>query len=82
MNTKERPLEKEFGYFQTHQAQFSAEYANKFVVIVGEKVLGFFNTIAEAITTAKKDHAPGTFFVELCSPDPAYYHVNLVNWNA
>jgi hypothetical protein len=82
MNTQKIPLEREFEFFQTHQKQFSTENANKFVVIVGEKVLGFFNTIAEAITTAKKDYAPGTFFVELCSPDPSYYHVSLVNWNA
>lgn len=81
MNKSAIPLEKEFGFFQTHQIEFSTQHANKFVVIVGETVLGFFSTISEAVTLAKKDYLPGTFFVEFCSPDPSYYHVNLVNWN-
>jgi hypothetical protein len=81
MPEKRKPLEREFEYFRTHQSEFSEKHANQFVVIVGEKTIGFFNTIAEAITNARKTYLPGTFFVELCSSDPAYYHVTLVNWN-
>jgi hypothetical protein len=82
MSEQRKPLEQEFEYFQTHQQEFSEQHGNQFVVIAGEKVIGFFNTMADAIITAKKDYKPGTFFVEFCSPDPAYYNVTLVNWNA
>ena len=81
MEKKAKALEKEFEFFRANLPEFSKEHPNKYVVIVDNKVVGFFPNITEAILFSKKKYEPGTFFVELCTPDPYYYNVSFLNWN-
>jgi hypothetical protein len=73
-------LEKEYTYFKTHLDEFIKDHPNQFVVIIGERVLGFYPNLTDALKETVKDHKPGTFFVELCTPDKDYYNTILINW--
>lgn len=62
-------LEREFKYYQNNRAELDNNYDGKFIVIVGEEVLGAFDTQEEAIRVAiSQSHSPGTFLLQYCSP--------------
>lgn len=56
-------LEKEYGYYLEHMGDFLPEHMGQFVVIKGEEVLGFYDTLPNAIEQTAKTHALGTFLV-------------------
>ncbi len=60
--------------------EFIKEHTNEFVVIAGESVLGFYPSLTAALKETVKTHEPGSFFVELCTPDKDYYNTVLINW--
>ena len=64
-------LEKEFNYYQTHQKDLFEKYGHKYLVIVGEKVVGSYDSEIEAYEETKKDRELGTFLIQLCSDNPA-----------
>jgi hypothetical protein len=66
-------LEKEFQYYLDHQEELVKQYNGKFLAIVGEKVIGAYNTNIDAYNAAKKNHEPGTFLIQRCSPGDADY---------
>lgn len=66
-------LDKEFAYFLQNQDQWSAEHYGKYVVVVGERVFGFFEDELFAYRTAKKSHPVGTFLIQHCIPGPESY---------
>ncbi len=69
-------LEREFSYFKEHREEFVAAHANEFVVIVGDKVLGFYKTQEEALKSVE-GMSPGSYFVKQCLPadqDIVEYH--------
>lgn len=61
-------LAKEFKYYLKNQEELAKEYNGKYIVIKDEKVLGSFNTIAEAYNDASAHHKVGTFLIQLVSP--------------
>ena len=62
-------LEQEYRYYQEHKAELDAQYEGRFIVIVGESVLGAFDSPAAAAEAAKaQNNAPGSFLVQFCSP--------------
>ena len=61
-------LEQEFKYFTDHQDELVKQYNGKFIAIVGEQVVGAFDTEVEAYTEMKKTYAPGTFLLQQCLP--------------
>jgi len=73
-------LETEYKFFQDHLPEFLKEHPGKYVVIVGESVLGFYNSLSDALDETVKDHIPGSFFIELCTDNKDYYNVVLYNW--
>ncbi|NLO11346.1 MAG: hypothetical protein GX122_02875 [Candidatus Cloacimonetes bacterium] len=74
-------LETEYKFFQEHLPEFVKEYLGKYLVIIGQSVLGFYNSISEALAEAVKEHEPGSFFIELCTDNKDYYNVVLYNWS-
>lgn len=65
---QEAMLEREYGYYKKHKAEFDKKYDGKFIVIVGETLLGAFDTQVEAIKAAtSKSHAPGEYILQFCS---------------
>lgn len=57
-------MRKEFQYYLDNQKELVKKYNGKFIVIVGEAVFGAFDTRAEAIQEAIKEHKLGTFLVQ------------------
>jgi len=66
-------LEKEFQYYIDHQAEFVQKYQGKFIVLVGEELIGVHDTLEDAIIETGKIHKPGTFLVQECQPGKDNY---------
>ena len=61
-----KPLEKEFQYYLDHQDELVAQYGGKYIVIIGEEVIGDYDSELEAVTETEKTYELGTFFVIKC----------------
>jgi len=66
-------LEKEFKYYLKHQKELLKKYNGRVIVIIGEKVIGDYDTEAEAYTETIKSHALGTFLIQICTPGSDTY---------
>lgn len=66
-------LEKEFQYYLDNQIEFVKRYNGKFIVIVGNGVIGAYDTEGEAFLESKKKYEIGTFLIQLCSPGKDSY---------
>ena len=66
-------LDKEFDWFLNNQTQLVQMYSEKFVVVKGFKVIGSYDSYAEAIDKTLKTEKLGTFIVQRCSVNPANY---------
>jgi hypothetical protein len=62
-------LEKEYKFYQKHQADFLKKYNGKVLVIVGEKVVGVYNDEVAAYEDATAKYQLGTFLIQKCSFD-------------
>jgi hypothetical protein len=68
-----KPLEAEFDYYLRHQEDLVKRFNGKFIVIKDQKVVGSYDTEAEAIKEASKQHELGTFLVQKCEPGKDSY---------
>ncbi len=59
-------LEIEFKYFLNNKAILIKNYTNKYIVIVGEAVVGVYDTNEEAYTESTKKYDLGTFLIRFC----------------
>ncbi len=66
-------LEREFKFYKVHQKELVDKHNGKFIVVVGDKVVGAFDAELEAYTEAKKNFKPGTFLVQHCLPGKGSY---------
>lgn len=66
-------LDLEFAYFLENQEKWSNEHYDKFVVVVGQSVFGFFDDMVQAYRAAKMQHPVGTFLIQHCIPGPESY---------
>ena len=66
-------LEKEFKYYKDHQDELVERYNGKFIVIVGEEVVGDFDEEITAYTQTKEKHPLGTFLIQHCLPGKDSY---------
>lgn len=68
-------LEKEFQYYLDHQTELVKVYNGKYLVIKDEKVIGIFDTQAEAYTKTAEQHEVGTFLIQFCDTgNDSYTH--------
>lgn len=58
-----------------HQEELLPTYNGKYVMIVGNKVVGACNTISEAYYKGKKEFGLGKFLVQLCTPGDSAYTI-------
>lgn len=67
-------LDKEFKFYLDHQNELVKRYNNRFIVIVGEEVIGDYDNFEQALTNAiEKKYQLGTFLIQECtSGDDAY----------
>jgi hypothetical protein len=66
-------LDREFNYFRDQQKQLVSKYRGRYIVIVGEKVVGDFATEVEAYAEAKKRYGLGAFLIQHCIPGKGAY---------
>ncbi len=55
MENKQKRWKKSLNSFSSSSSEFSKEHPNKYVVIVDNKVVGFFPNITEAILFSKRN---------------------------
>jgi len=68
-------LDKEFQYYLNNQKELLPLYENKYVAIVGEKVVGAYATASEALYDTDAKYTPGTCLIQLCTPGNGAYSV-------
>ena len=68
-------FEKEFQYYIDHQKDLVEKYQNKFIVIIGEEVIGVYDTLFQSIEETEKNHEPGSFFIQECLPGEDNYTI-------
>ena len=67
------PLEKEFKYYLSHQDELVKKYNGKILVIKDQRVIGDYNSEAQAIQDTVKKHPLGTFLIQKCEPGAESY---------
>jgi uncharacterized protein (DUF2249 family) len=76
-------FEQELQFFISNQEKFVKKYSGKTLVIVGEKILGVYNSPLEAYFEALKTQKLGTFMIQEVEKGPEAYTVtisSLVNY--
>lgn len=66
-------LEQEFKYYLSHQDELVKKYNGKYVVVVGEQVVGAYDSTVQAYTEASKKYEAGKFLIQRCSPGTQDY---------
>lgn len=66
-------LEKEFEYYIKHQNELLQKYDNRYIVIVGSKVVGDYASNEEALVEAKKTFQLGSFLIQKCTEGDSAY---------
>jgi hypothetical protein len=66
-------LDTEFSYYLEHQEELVKKYDGRFLVIIGEEVVGDYDTIDHAYFQSKEKYKPGTFLIQKCSPGDKDY---------
>ena len=57
-------LSREYDYYQREKEKIFSKFAGRYVVIVGEKIIGDYPTQLEAIEATRKTHKLGDFMVK------------------
>lgn len=66
-------LEKEFKYYLDNQDDLVLKYEGKYLVIVGEKIVGVYNSDEEAYFESEKKYKSGTFLIQFCESGDSSY---------
>ena len=61
-------LEKEFEYYLKHQAELVKKYEGRYLVIVGQKVVGDYESELEAYKSAEGQYKQGSYLIQPCLP--------------
>jgi len=68
-----KPLQSEFEFYLRQQPELVQKYNGRFIVIVGQEVIGAWDSQPEAILEASKTHELGTFLVQKVESGPEGY---------
>lgn len=75
-------LDKEYQYFAENRATLLKQYRSKFIVIKGNKIIGSYDSEAQAYADTIKNHKLGSFLIQLCLPDkelpPQVFHSRVI----
>jgi hypothetical protein len=72
-----KPLEKEFKYYLNNQDELVKKYKGRVIVIKNKKVIGVYDSEAEAVQETSKNEALGTFLIQRCTPGEKDYTITL-----
>lgn len=73
----EESLAKNLDWYIQNQAELSAKYNGKVLLVVNQALVGAFDSMEDAYTTALQSYAPGTFTLQPCSPGSDSYTLTL-----
>ena len=62
-------LDTEYSFYKKNMADFNTKYADRFIVIKDETIIGDFETIELAMEEGLRQFEPGTFLVKQCIPE-------------
>jgi hypothetical protein len=62
-------LEREYAYFQANRAEFLEKFPARFVLIIGEKLVGDFGSRDDAILEGQRISTPGNYLVTFVGPE-------------
>lgn len=71
----ETNVKSEWEYYLAHQDELVPLYNGKYIVMVGKKVRGAFDSFGEACAFGESNFELGKFLVQRCSPGNADYTV-------
>lgn len=71
------PLRENLDWYIANQKELSARYDGKILLIVDQKLVRVFDSMAAAYATALKSYKPGSFTLQPCSPDADSYTLTL-----
>ena len=66
-------LEKEFSYYLKNQEELVKKYNGKFIVIIGEDVVGSYDSFEDALVESQSKYELGTFLIQQCLPGEDNY---------
>ena len=66
-------LQKQLGYFKSHQDELVKKYEGKFLVIKDQEIQGVYDTEIDAYVDAKEKFELGTFLIQQCLPGQESY---------
>ena len=72
-------LDNEFYFYRANQDKLLKDYNGRYIVIVGDKVLGDYDSYLEAYVKTKKERKPGTFLIQECTLGNEAYTVTCHN---
>lgn len=59
-------LEKEFNYYLSHQKELVEKYNGKFLVIIKEEIVGYYDSFEDALAESQKKFELGKFLIQRC----------------
>lgn len=75
-------LEKEFSFYLSQQESLLRQYRDKYIVIVGDEIVGSYRSNEIALLESKKKYAMGTFLIQHCTEGNSAYtytfHSNVI----
>jgi hypothetical protein len=74
-------LEKEFYYYLENQNKLLKKYDGRFVVIIGENVVGDYATFDDAYANSVKQYELGTFLIQKCTEGDKDYTAHIYKSN-
>ncbi|MCL1946067.1 MAG: DUF5678 domain-containing protein [Chitinivibrionia bacterium] len=66
-------LDKEFNYYLKHQNELLEKYNNRYLVIVGENVVGDYDKLEDALQRSGEKYKLGTFLIQECTEGDSAY---------
>jgi len=71
------PLKKNLDWYVANQQELAAKYNGKILLIVEQRLVDVFDSMADAYAAALKSYNAGDFTLQPCSPDSDSYTLTL-----
>ncbi len=62
-------LEEEYYYYQRNKENLLKKYLNRYLVIIGNKIIGDYSSYEEALYKTQEKYELGSFLIQKCSSE-------------
>ena len=75
MANLQNPLERELAFYEQHKSEWLPSYENRFVVVAGDKIAGFYEDYETAWDAGTREFGLEAAFLikQICSHEPVYF---------